>query len=74
MIFEYFHNVGNSGSLLTNGNIDAIQSSSFITVGVIEGSLLVDDTINSNSSFTSLTITNDKLSLTSTNGYLFKLN
>jgi hypothetical protein len=52
---------------LSNSNIDAVKSLSVIRGGIIESSLLVNDSINGNSGLTSLSITNDKLSLASSN-------
>ena len=66
-ISETLDNLGNGGSLLSNSYVNAVQLLLLFTC-IVEP-LLVDDGINSNSSFTSLTITNDQLTLTTTNGY-----
>ena len=44
------------------------ETTVFIVTYIVE-SLLVDDSINGDSSFSSLTITNDQLTLTSSNWY-----
>ena len=59
--------VGDSGSLLSNSNINAIKSSEWIDGEIVEGLLLVDDGVNSDGSLSSLSVTNDKLSLSSSN-------
>ena len=70
VIAEDLHNVSDGGSLLANSDVDAVESLSVIAVGVIEGRLLVDDGINGDGSLSSLSVTNDQLSLASTNGDL----
>ena len=70
-LIEKSHNVGNGGSLLTDGDIDTVERLGVVTS--IKGSLLVKDGIDGNSGLTSLTITNDKLSLTSSNWDLYQL-
>jgi hypothetical protein len=67
LIFKYFHNVSNGRSLLSNSYVNAVKSLGIVRVRVIEGSLLVDDSINGNSCLSSLSITDDQLSLTSSN-------
>jgi len=64
---EETHNVGNSGSLLTDSDVDAVELLNFIASIVI--TLLVKDGIDGNSGLTSLTITNDQFTLTTTNGH-----
>ena len=59
VLFELANNVIDSGCFLTNSHINASNVFAF----------LVDDGINSNSGFTSLTVTNNQLTLTTTNGY-----
>lgn len=71
MILKNLHDVGNGRSLLTDGDVDAEKSLGVVRVGVIEGRLLVDDGINSDGSLASLSISNNELSLASTNGDLF---
>ena len=70
MILEDLHNVGDSGSLLADSDVDAVKLLGVLSIGVIEGGLLVDDGINGDGSFSSLSVTNDELSLTTTNGDL----
>jgi hypothetical protein len=67
MILKNFHNICNSWSLLSNGNIDAIELLSLIIISSFKSRFLVQDSIDSNSSLSSLSITNDQLSLSSTN-------
>lgn len=54
-------------SLLANGNIDTVELLGL--VGTVVPLLLVKNGVNGDSGFTSLTVTNDKLSLTTTNLY-----
>jgi hypothetical protein len=56
---------------LANGDVDAVKSLSVIRIWVIEGGFLVDDGVNSDGSLAGLSISNDKLSLTSSNRDLF---
>lgn len=70
MILEDLHNVGDGRSLLADGDIDAVKSLGVIRVGVVEGGLLVDDGIDGDGSLSSLSVTNDELSLATTNGDL----
>ena len=65
MVGEGLDDVGDGGSLLANGDVDAVKLLFFIIE--IESGLLVDDSVNSNSSLSSLSITNNKLSLSSSN-------
>jgi hypothetical protein len=58
--------LSNSGTLLTNSNVDTVQLLGFIRTGVPV--LLVKDGVESDSSLTSLTITNNQLTLTTTDG------
>merc|ERR1719341_996162 len=60
-------NLGDSGSLLTNSHIDAEQLLLGIS-GFIEP-LLVDDGIDGDSGFASLSVSNDQLTLATTNGH-----
>jgi len=57
--------LGDSGSFLANSHVDTIQL--LLLIGAVVESLLVDDGINGNGSLTSLTITNDQFSLSTTN-------
>merc|ERR1719431_2102804 len=60
-------NLGDGGSLLTNSHIDAEQLLLGIS-GIIEP-LLVDDGIDGDSGFASLSVSNDQLTLATTNGH-----
>ena len=60
-------NLGNGGSLLSNSHIDAEQLLLGIS-GIIEP-LLIDDGIDGDSSFASLSVSNDQLTLATTNGH-----
>ena len=70
MIFKDLHNVGDGGSLLADSDVDAVKLLGVLSVGVVEGGLLVDDGIDGDGSLSSLSVTNDQLSLASTNGDL----
>ena len=70
MIFKDLHDVGDGGSLLADGDVDAVKLLGVLSIGVIEGGLLVDDGINGDGSLSSLSVTNDELSLATTNGDL----
>lgn len=54
-------------SLLANGNVDTVELLGL--VGTVVPLLLVKNGVNGDGGFTSLTVTNDKLSLTTTNLY-----
>jgi len=64
---EDSNDVGDGGSLLTDGSIDAVEF--LIVIILIEVLLLVDDGVDSDSGLTSLSITNDELTLSTANGY-----
>ena len=70
MIAEDLNDVGDGGSLLADSDVDTEESLGVVGVGVVEGGLLVDDGIDSDSSLSSLSVTNDQLSLASSNGDL----
>lgn len=55
--------VGHGGPLLSDGHVDAVELS--LGLSRLEVLLLVDDSINSQGGLTSLSITNDQLSLAS---------
>jgi len=69
-VTESLHNVGDGGSLLSNSDIDAVKL--LVLVTGVESSFLVKDGVNSNGGLACLSISNDKLTLSSTNGHLFK--
>lgn len=58
--------LSDGGTLLTDGNVDTVELLGLIVGGV--DALLVKDGIKSDGSLTSLTITNDQLTLTTTDG------
>ena len=70
MIFKDLDNVGDGGSLLADSDVDAVKLLGVLSVGVVEGGLLVDDGIDGDGSLSSLSVTNDELSLATTNGDL----
>ena len=70
MISEDLNDVRDGGSLLANCNVDAVKLLGVLSVGVVEGGLLVDDGIDGDGSLSSLSVTNDELSLATTNGDL----
>ena len=70
-LLEESHDVGNGRSLLTNSDVDAVEG--LAVVSGLEGGLLVKDSVNSNSGLTGLTISDDKLSLTSSNWDLYSV-
>ena len=63
MIPQCFNNVSNSWSFLTDGHINAEKL--LLSISRIKVSFLVDDGINSNGCFSSLSVSNDQLSLSS---------
>ncbi|KAH3658809.1 hypothetical protein OGATHE_006535 [Ogataea polymorpha] len=65
VLLQGLDQLSNSGSLLTNGNVNTVQF--FGLVIAIIPSLLVQDGVKSDSSLTSLSVTNDQFSLTSSN-------
>ena len=67
MISEDLNDVRDGGSLLANGNIDAVKLLGVFSVGVVEGGLLVDDGIDGDGSLSSLSVTDNELSLATTN-------
>ena len=70
-LVEESHNVGDGGSLLSDSDVDAVEG--LVVVTGLEGSLLVKDSINGDGSLTSLTISNDKLTLSSANWDLYSV-
>ena len=67
MIFKDLHNVGDGGSLLADSDVDAVKLLGVLGVGVVEGGLLVDDGIDGDGSLSSLSVTDNELSLATTN-------
>lgn len=59
-ISKTLHQLGHSGSLLTNGNVDTVQLG--LLVGSLVEALLVDDGVNGDSGFSARISTYGKLS------------
>ena len=57
MLFQLAYHVGDRRLLLTNRNVDTLNAFAF----------LVDDGVDGYGCFTNLTVTNDQLTLTTTN-------
>ncbi len=70
MISKDLNNVRDGRSLLADSDVDAVKLLGILSVGVVEGGLLVDDGIDGDGSLSSLSVTNDKLSLATTDGDL----
>jgi len=70
VVTEDLHDVRDGGSLLADSDVDAVESLGLVGNSIVEGALLVDDGINGDGSLSSLSVTNDELSLTSANGNL----
>jgi hypothetical protein len=66
VLLKSLNELSNGGSLLTNSNVDTVELLGLIRTVV--PSLLVKNSVNSNSGLTSLTITNNQLTLATTNG------
>ena len=66
-VSETLDDLSDGGSLLANGDVNA-EKLLLVVTGFVE-SLLVDDGVNGNCGFAGLTIANDQLTLTTTNGY-----
>jgi hypothetical protein len=67
-VTEETHNVGDGGTLLTNGDVDAVEGLGLVSEFVV--GLLVEDGVNGDGSFSSLSVTNDKFTLSTANGNL----
>jgi len=65
-LFKESDDVGDSGSLLTDGNVDTVEGLSLVT-GVM-GGFLVKDGVNSDGGLASLSVANNELTLSTTNG------
>lgn len=63
VLFKDGHHVGNGGPLLAHCHVNAVELANLV-VG-LEVLLLVDDRVNGNSGFASLSVAYDKLSLAS---------
>ena len=69
-LLEEAGDVGDGGSLLSNGDVDTVEGLGVVTG--LEDSLLVDDSVDGNGSLASLSVTNNQLTLTSANGHLLE--
>ncbi len=69
-LLEQTADVGDGGSLLTNGDVDAVEGLGLVTS--LKDSLLVEDGVNGDGSLAGLSVTNDKLTLASANGHLLE--
>jgi len=70
-LVEESNDVGDGGSLLADSDVDAVEGLGVVTG--LEGSLLVEDSVNGNSGLASLSISNNELTLASANGHLYNL-
>jgi len=70
-LLEETHDVGDGGSLLSDGDVDAVKGLGVVTG--LEDLLLVDDGIDGDGRLAGLPVTNDQLTLTSANRHLNKL-
>ena len=55
---------------MTDSDVNAVESLGVIRSGIVESSLLVDDGVDGDCSLSSLSVTDDQLSLASSNGNL----
>jgi hypothetical protein len=67
VLLEGLDQLGNGGSLLSNGNVDTVELLGLV-VSVVP-SLLVKHGIESNGGLSGLTVTDDQLTLTTSNGH-----
>jgi len=67
VVFQILDDVGNGGSLLSDGDVNAVQFSALI--GALIVGFLVDDGIDGHCGFSSLSVSNDQLSLASSDGH-----
>ena len=58
---------------MTDSNVNTVKSLGVVSDWVVEVNSLVNNGIDGDSGLTGLSISNDKLSLTSSNGDLYKL-
>ena len=68
LLLEKSHDVSDCGSLLTDGDVDAVETLGVLTFLV--DSLLVNDCVDSNGCLASLSISNDKFTLASSDWHL----
>ena len=66
VLLESLDELGDGGSLLTDGNVDAVKL--LLLVATLVPSVLVQDGVESDSGLSGLTVTNDKLTLATSDG------
>ena len=69
-LLEQTGDVGDRGSLLSDGDVDAVERLGLVTS--LEDGLLVQDGVDGDGSLASLSITNDQLTLASANRHLLE--
>jgi hypothetical protein len=62
---EESHNVGDSRTLLANGDVNTVER--LLVVSLLIDFLLIDDGINGNGGLASLSVSNDEFTLASSN-------
>ena len=67
-LVEETHDVGNGGTLLADSDVDTVEGLGVVTG--LEDGLLVEDGVDGNGGLAGLSITNDQLTLASSNGHL----
>jgi hypothetical protein len=68
ILLKSLDELGDGGTLLTNGDVDTVQLLALVAGGVVP-TLLVENGVEGNSGLTGLTVTNDQLTLTTANGH-----
>lgn len=66
-VSQPLHDLSDGGPLLSDGDVDAVQLLLLI-LSLVE-TLLVDDGVDGQGSLAGLTVTNDQLTLSTTDGY-----
>ena len=66
--FELFNQLGNSRTFLADRNVHAVHFLALVVACGVVDLLLVQDRVQSNGSFTGLTVTNDQFALATANG------
>lgn len=66
-ISQPLQDLGDGGPLLSDGDVDAVQL--LLLILALVETLLVDDGVDGQGSLASLTVTNDQLTLTTTDGH-----
>ena len=69
LLLKGLDELSDSRTLLTNGNVDTVELLLLGGAGLVVPTLLVEHGVESDSGLTGLTITNDQLTLTTTNGH-----